>query len=167
MEYGHLSRYGLFALIISATLWTGCKSVESAARPKYAGDTLHLQASGIRTRKLGLLWILRAEDCLTCFTPSVLLRQAQRRLGPSVGITLAVVKGDSQEVAAYADRERLNTDIVVVRAASNLGEIAKEAPILVALQDSVIAGSWNEGELATLSTDSIMAAVRRLQANSH
>src|ERR1700733_10028074 len=94
-------------LTLGVGLQVACKSSSQQSQDarkagnysRYEGDTLHLASLTIEPRRVSLLWELRAEDCLTCFTPSVAMRKAQRAFGAQVGLIFAIIKGDSAVVA--------------------------------------------------------------------
>lgn len=65
-----------------------------------------------------LVWLMRAEDCLSCESPDYLLRQAQRRFGLPVVVVVVGRKASRTEdlamVEAYIRQRRLKAAVVPV-----------------------------------------------------
>lgn len=145
-------------VVMTATL-AACQGQRDSPSASLPGRVIDVRVLGIQSQPVRLVWLLRAEDCLSCFTPTNALRQVQRTYGSDVGLTLAVVDGDTTAASSFAARERLAANVAAVPNAADLGRDLGPWPVLLLLQDSLVVNAWHAGGMARLTGDSLVSRV--------
>lgn len=78
------------------------------------GDPAPNVSTGSDLRDVTVLWVVRAQDCLSCQTAAPTMRHLQRRFANNVEIVVVAVSDEEELVNSFLRAERLDVPVVHV-----------------------------------------------------